>query len=52
MYELVGGEGACFKTKRRRDAGRPFGTIALTAEGGSLTVESLEVYVMRSAWKK
>jgi fructan beta-fructosidase len=52
MYELVGGEGACFKTKRRRDAGRPFGTIALTAEGGSLTVESIEVYAMRSAWKK
>ncbi|HYW78795.1 MAG TPA: hypothetical protein VE890_04425, partial [Thermoguttaceae bacterium] len=52
MYELIGGGGACFKTAPRRDMGRPVGTISLTAEGGSLIVESLDVYEMTSAWKK
>ena len=52
MYELIGGGGACFKTSGRRDGGKPIGTISLSAEGGSLTVESLKVYEMKSAWKK
>jgi len=52
MYELIGGGGACFKTSGRRDMGKPVGTVSLTAEGGSLTVESLKVYEMESAWKK
>ncbi len=51
MYELIGGGGACFKTSGRRDAGKPLGTISLGAEGGSLTVESLKIYEMKSAWK-
>ena len=52
MYEIVGGRGACFKTAPRRDMGKPLGTISLTAEGGSLSVESLTVHEMQSAWKK
>ena len=52
MYEVVGGGGACFKTSARRAMGKPLGTISLTAEGGSLTVESLQTYEMNSAWKK
>ena len=52
IVEVIGGGGACFKTGGRRDAGKPLGTISLTAEGGSLTVESLKVYEMKSAWKK
>ena len=52
MYELIGGGGACFKTSGRRDMGKPIGTISLTAEGGSVTVESLKVYEMKSTWKK
>ena len=52
MYELIGGGGACYKTSGRRDMGKPIGTISLTAEGGSLTVESLKAYEMTSAWKK
>ena len=52
MYELIGGGGACYKTSGRRDMGQPIGTISLTAEGGSLTVESLKVYEMTSAWRK
>jgi len=51
MYEVVGGDGACFKTSGRRDMGKPLGTISLTAEGGSLTVESLVAHEMKSAWK-
>jgi len=51
MYELIGGGGACFKTSGRRDMGKPVGTISLAATGGSLTVESLEAYEMKSAWK-
>jgi hypothetical protein len=52
MYEVIGGGGACYKTSGRRDMGQPIGTISLTAEGGSLTVESFTVYAMKSAWKK
>lgn len=52
MYELIGGGGACYKTSPRRDMGKPVGTISLTAEGGTATVESLTVYEMESAWKK
>jgi len=52
MFEVIGGGGACYKTSSRRDMGEPIGTISLTAEGGSLTVESLKAYEMTSAWKK
>jgi len=52
MYEVTGGGGACYKTSARRDMGKPLGTISLTAEGGSLTVESFKAYEMNSAWKK
>lgn len=52
MYEVVGGGGACFKTSARRDMGEPFGKISLTAQGGSLTVESFVAHEMNSAWNK
>jgi fructan beta-fructosidase len=52
MYELIGGGGACYKTSARRDMGQPIGKISLTAEGGSLTVESLKAYEMTSIWNK
>jgi fructan beta-fructosidase len=52
MYEVIGGGGACYKTSGRRDMGKPIGTISLTAEGGSLTVESLTIHEMKSAWKR
>jgi len=51
MYEVIGGDGACFKTAGRRDMGQPLGTISLTAEGGTLTVQSIEAHRMKSAWK-
>ena len=52
MYELIGGGGACYKTSGRRDMGEPVGTISLTGEGGSLTVQSLKAHEMTSAWKR
>ena len=51
MFEVVGGEGACYKTNGRADMGKPLGTISLSAQGGALTVESFQAYEMGSAWK-
>ena len=51
MFEAVGGGGGCYKTSARRDMGKPLGKISLTAQGGTLTVESLVVYEMTSTWK-
>ncbi|TWU31989.1 glycoside hydrolase family 32 protein [Novipirellula artificiosorum] len=50
MFEMIGADGACFKTSSRRDMGQPIGEVSLSAEGGSLTVESLVVYEMTSVW--
>jgi fructan beta-fructosidase len=52
MFEVIGDGGACFKTSGRGDMGKPLGSISLTAEGGSLSVESLKAYEMKSTWKK
>ena len=52
MYELIGGGGACYKTSARSDMGQALGTISVTAEGGTLTVESLQIYEMSSIWDK
>ena len=51
MFEAVGGGGACYKNSARRDMGKPLGKISLTAQGGTLTVESLEAHEMTSTWK-
>jgi hypothetical protein len=51
MCELVGGNGTCYKTSARRDMGQPIGKISLTAEGGSLVVESFDVHEMKSIWE-
>jgi fructan beta-fructosidase len=50
MFEVIGGAGACFKTSARRDMGKPLGKIALSAQGGDLTVESLTAHAMSTAW--
>jgi fructan beta-fructosidase len=52
MFEVVGGQGECYKTSGRRDMGQPLGKISLTAQGGSLTVRSLIAHEMTPAWKK
>jgi len=52
MYEIVGGDGACYKTSARNDQGEALGRISLSAEGGAVTVKSLTAYPMRSIWRK
>jgi hypothetical protein len=52
MFELIGGDGACFKTSGRGGAGKPLAKISLTAEGGDLTVSSFSVHQMKSAWRR
>jgi len=50
MFEVVVNDGQSYLTAPRQPA--PLGTISVEAEGGSATVESLEVYRMKSIWKK
>lgn len=50
MYEVVGNDGQSYLTAPRQAA--PLGAISVKAEGGSVTVESLEVFKMSSIWKK
>lgn len=50
MFEVVANDGQSYRTAPRQPA--PLGTISVEAEGGSATVESLEVYMMKSIWKK
>ena len=53
MYEVVVGDGARYQTDlRRRDGGKPLGTISVTAEGGEATIKSMEIHQMQSIWKK
>ena len=52
MYEIVGGNGNCYKTSPRFDLGSPIGTVSLTAEGGDAVVRSFVIYEMRSIWRK
>ena len=52
MFELIGGDGACYKTSGRGGAGKPLGKITLTAQGGDLTIESLTVHEMKPAWPR
>ena len=52
MNELIGGNGACYRTSGGGSEGKPIGTVTVTAEGGTMTIESLGIYELQSAWKK
>lgn len=52
LYEVVGGNGAVYKTAARKDGGKPIGAVEVSAAGGTATVKSLTVYPMRSIWTK
>ena len=52
MYEICGGNGAIYKTAARADGGEPLGSIRLSTIGGPAQVESLELFPMRSIWKR
>jgi fructan beta-fructosidase len=51
MFEVVVNDGQSYRTARREDGGEPLGTVTIKTEGGSASVESLEVYKMKSIWK-
>lgn len=52
IHEIVGGDGAGFKTCGGGSEGKPIGTVTVTAEGGTATIESLGIYELESSWNK
>ncbi|MEO2089410.1 MAG: hypothetical protein ABGY75_07925, partial [Gemmataceae bacterium] len=52
LYEVVGGNGAVYKTAARKDGGKPVGAVTVSAAGGTAAVKALTVYPMKSIWKK
>jgi fructan beta-fructosidase len=52
MYEVVGNNGAVYKTAARKDGGKPIDAVIVTAVGGTATVKALTVYPMKSIWAK
>ncbi|MEI6534319.1 MAG: glycoside hydrolase family 32 protein [Verrucomicrobiaceae bacterium] len=50
MFEVIVNDGQSYRTAARQPA--PVGSVSINAEGGSVTVESLEVFKMNSIWKK
>lgn len=50
MFEVVINDGQSYCTASRQPA--PLGTVSVEAEGGSVTVEALEVFKMKSIWRK
>ncbi len=52
LYEVVGGNGAVYKTAARKDGGKPIGAVTVSAAGGTAAVKALTVYPMKSIWPK
>jgi fructan beta-fructosidase len=52
LYEMVGGRGTVYKTNPRRDGGKQIDSVQLATVGGEAKLKRLEVYPMRSIWKK
>jgi fructan beta-fructosidase len=50
LYEVAGGNGAVYKTAARKDGGKPFEAVIVSAVGGTATVKALTVYPMKSIW--
>jgi fructan beta-fructosidase len=50
MFEVIANDGQCHLTAPRQPESP--GTISVKAEGGGFTVEKLEVFRMKSIWKK
>ena len=50
LFEVVINDGQGYRTASRQPD--PIGKVSVTPEGGSVTVESLEVFKMKSIWKK
>ncbi len=52
LYEVIGGNGAVYKTAARKDGGRPIESVRIAAIGGTATVKAATVYPMKSIWSK
>ena len=53
MYEVFGTDGRCHKVVPRGEfAGKPVGNISVTTQGGSATIETLEIHELHSIWNK
>ncbi len=52
MHEIIGGSGASYLTGNGGSAGKPIGSVTVTAEGGAATIEMLGIYELESGWKK
>ena len=50
MFEVVVNDGQCYQTAPRQPD--PIGSVAVESAGGKVTVESLQVFKMKSIWKK
>ncbi|MCA9055642.1 MAG: hypothetical protein KDA75_17495, partial [Planctomycetaceae bacterium] len=50
MYEISGGGGTVYKTAARADGGDNIESFELSTTGGTATLESLDVFDMRSIW--
>jgi fructan beta-fructosidase len=51
LYEIVGNDGAVYKTVARKDAGKPIKSISTRSVGGSSELISFIPYPMKSIWK-
>ncbi len=52
MYEVIGGNGAVYKTAARKDGGNEIKSVEFTAVGGTATVKTATVYPMKGIWTK
>ncbi len=52
LYEVIGGNGAIYKTAARKDGGRPIESVRIAAVGGTAKLKAATVYPMKSIWSK
>lgn len=52
LHEIIGGDGACYITQADGSEGKLLGNVTVATEGGSARIESLEIYELRSIWKR
>jgi sucrose-6-phosphate hydrolase SacC (GH32 family) len=51
LLEVIGGGGSVYKTVPRKDGGKAFPAVELTARGGTASVKSLAIHSLRSIWE-
>jgi fructan beta-fructosidase len=51
LYEVIGGDGAVYKTAARKDGGKEVKAVEFAAVGGTATIKGVTAYPMTSIWK-